>query len=242
MNLRFIRTLVYITCYLIKTAPLRASMKKLYETDPAEASRISNASVAGALKKIMKISGSTVEVEGLDNIPDGACLYVGNHQSYFDVVAVGSIIPGGVGFVAKDSLGKIPGLKAWMDLIHCLLLDRSDAKEGFKILLRGANYLKEGYPMFIFPEGTRSKDGSLLEFKGGSLKIAQKAKCPIVPVAIYGTKEIYEANHSFKITPSHVKVTFCKPIEIAAIPKAEQKLLLDDIKETIETLLVNQEN
>lgn len=240
MNLRFIRTLSYITSYLIRTAPLRASMKKLYETDPKEASRISNESVQGALKKIMQISGSTMEVEGLENIPEGACLYVGNHQSYFDVVAAGSIIPGGVGFVAKDSLAKIPGLKGWMELIHCIALDRSNLKEGIKVLLQGADYLKEGYSMFIFPEGTRSSDGNLLEFKGGSLKIAQKAKCPIVPVAISGTRSIYEDVAGFNIKPSKVKVTFGTPVEISKIPRAEQKLLLDQIKETIETLLVKE--
>lgn len=152
------------------------SFKKLEQTDPQKASRIAQEHVQKVFRHLLKISGVTIEVNGLENIPDEAALFVGNHSSYFDIIVTGAAIPGGVGFVAKDSLGNIPGLSSWMKRIHCLFLDRKDIRKGLQTILEGAEYLKEGYSMCIYPEGTRSTNGELGEFKGGSLKMAQKPK------------------------------------------------------------------
>ena len=118
----------------------------------------------------------------LENIPDEASLFVGNHSSYFDIIVTGATIPGGVGFVAKDSLGKIPGLSSWMKRIHCLFLDRSDVRKGLQTILEGVDYLKEGYSMCIYPEGTRSTTGELGEFKGSDFNnfiIGKSIRMPI---------------------------------------------------------------
>ena len=176
MTFRSICIAVYVFFYLIFTTPMRARLKKLEKTDPQEASRIAQEQVQKVFKHLLKISGVTIEVNGLENIPDEASLFVGNHSSYFDIIVTGATIPGGVGFVAKDSLGKIPGLSSWMKHIHCLFLDRSDVRKGLQTILEGVDYLKEGYSMCIYPEGTRSTTGELGEFKGGSLKMAQRAK------------------------------------------------------------------
>ena len=178
MTFRSICIAVYVFFYLIFTTPMRARLKKLEKTDPQEASRIAQEQVQKVFKHLLKISGVTIEVNGLENIPDEASLFVGNHSSYFDIIVTGATIPGGVGFVAKDSLGKIPGLSSWMKHIHCLFLDRSDVRKGLQTILEGVDYLKEGYSMCIYPEGTRSTTGELGEFKGGSLKMAQRAKAP----------------------------------------------------------------
>ena len=177
MTFRSICIAVYVFFYLIFTTPMRARLKKLEKTDPQEASRIAQEQVQKVFKHLLKISGVTIEVNGLENIPD-------------DIIVTGATIPGGVGFVAKDSLGKIPGLSSWMKRIHCLFLDRSDVRKGLQTILEGVDYLKEGYSMCIYPEGTRSTTGELGEFKGGSLKMAQRAKAPVVPVAITGTRHL----------------------------------------------------
>lgn len=98
-----------------------------------------------------------------------------------------------------------------MKRIHCLFLDRKDIRKGLQTILEGAEYLKEGYSMCIYPEGTRSTNGELGEFKGGSLKMAQKAKAPIVPVAIRGTRDIFENNLGLRVCPSHVTISFGTP-------------------------------
>ena len=241
MTFRSICIAVYVFFYLIFTTPMRARLKKLEKTDPQEASRIAQEQVQKVFKHLLKISGVTIEVNGLENIPDEASLFVGNHSSYFDIIVTGATIPGGVGFVAKDSLGKIPGLSSWMKRIHCLFLDRSDVRKGLQTILEGVDYLKEGYSMCIYPEGTRSTTGELGEFKGGSLIMAQRAKAPVVPVAITGTRDIFENNPGLRVYPSHVTISFGKPFKFSDLPAAEKKFAGEHVKKAIEDMLAAQQ-
>lgn len=237
MNLRAFCILVYVIYYIIVTTPQRRRLREMAETDPAESSRLSHLSVKKAFRMILRIAGVKIEVSGLDNIPDEACLYVGNHNSYFDILVTETVIPSGTGFVSKDSLQKIPGLSSWMNLIHCLFLNRTDVREGLKMILTGADYLKEGYSMFIFPEGTRSRDGHIGEFKGGSLKMAQKADAPIVPVAISGSSKIFEKNEGLRVTPGHVKVSFGTPFKFSDLTKEQKKTISDHTRTAIQVML-----
>ena len=237
MNLRAFCILVYVIYYIIVTTPQRRRLREMAETDPAESSRLSHLAVKKAFRTILRIAGVKIEVSGLDNIPDEACLYVGNHNSYFDILVSETVIPSGTGFVSKDSLQKIPGLSSWMNLIHCLFLNRTDVREGLKMILTGADYLKEGYSMFIFPEGTRSRDGHIGEFKGGSLKMAQKAGAPIVPVAISGSSKIFEKNEGLRVTPGHVKVSFGTPFKFSDLTKEQKKTISDHTRAAIQVML-----
>jgi 1-acyl-sn-glycerol-3-phosphate acyltransferase len=79
-----------------------------------------------------------------------------------------------------------------------LFLDRKDTKQGLKIILKAIDYVKEGISIFVFPEGTRSKDGKMIPFKAGAFKISTKTGCPIIPVVLSGTADIFE-NHLPKI-------------------------------------------
>ncbi len=240
MNFRSICILFYLIFYFIITFPARLRLKRLERTNPQEASRIAQEYVQKAFRQILKICGVTVTVSGLENIPEEAALFVGNHSSYFDIIVTGSTVPGGTGFVAKDSLANIPGLSSWMRRIHCLFLDRKDIRKGLKTILRGADYLKEGYSMCIYPEGTRSTDGKLGEFKGGSLKMAQKSKAPIVPVALTGTRDIFENNQGLRILPARVAISFGTPFRISDLPKEEKKFAAEHTKKAIEAMLAEQ--
>ena len=101
-----------------------------------------------------------------------------------------------------------------MRALHCLFLDRKDIKEGLKTILTAIEKVKSGISIFIFPEGTRSKEDSDLEmlpFHEGSFKIATKTKCPIVPVALSNTSQILEAHFPI-VKPTHVVIEYCDPI------------------------------
>ena len=250
MTIRSFRVLFYLVYFLISTIPERRRLHRLYGTDPKEASKLANESVQNAFRNILKRAGVELEVEGLENIPDEPCLFVGNHCGFFDIVSTHAAIPGGVGFVAKDSLGKIPFLADWMNLIHCLFLNRTDIKEGLKTILQGVDYIKEGYPMFIFPEGTRHPEGEPGEFKGGSLKMAQRAKAPVVPVAVSGSRAIFEDNKGLQIKPGTIRITFGKPFTFNDLSKEEkkfaaehtQKLILDMLKEQKDREIIHTES
>ena len=132
MTRRSLAIVNFVSGYLVRSGPTRRKIRKLYETDPKEAHRLANLEVRRALQRILDISGARVHAKGLENIPEGACLYVANHCSYFDIIITDTLIPSGVGYVAKDNLKKVPGIADWMELIHCLFLNRTDIKQRLK--------------------------------------------------------------------------------------------------------------
>lgn len=182
--------------------------------------------VKGMFKIILFIAGAKVIVKGRENIPkDEAVLYIGNHRSFFDIVVGYSIIPPRCGFVSKKELKKIFPLRVWMEFMKCLFLDRSSIEAAINMINCGVDRIKNGISMFIFPEGTRGKsDDDMHDFKEGSLKIAKKAKCKIVPIAFNNTSAIFE-DQLPKIRKATVCIEFGKPIDIEELSKEDKKSL-----------------
>lgn len=182
--------------------------------------------VQWAFGVVLWISGAKVTVIGKERIPKEATLFVGNHRSFFDIVILYVQCEGLTGFVAKDMLNKIPSLRVWMRYLYCLFLKRDDMREGMKIILQAIEYIKQGVSICIFPEGTRNKGEELtvLPFKEGSFKIATKTGCPIVPVAINNSAEIFE-NHLPRLRKTHVILEYGEPIYPKDLDKDAQKHL-----------------
>lgn len=180
--------------------------------------------VQWGFRVILKIAGTKITVIGEENILDEPTLYVGNHRSYFDILLMYVQCKGLTGFVAKDSMDKFPSLRIWMRFVYCLFLNRKDPREGMKTILQAIEYVKQGISICIFPEGTRN-DGeelSMLPFKEGAFKIATKTGCPIVPVSINNSAEIFE-NHFPKLKKTHVILEYGKPIYPKELSKEELK-------------------
>ena len=113
------------------------------------------------------------------------------------------------------------------DLVNCLFLNRQDIKQGLKTIIKGIDQVKSGVSVWICPEGGRNMNPDVTnvkEFKEGSLKIAEKGKVPVVPVAIYGTYEIWE-EHLPYMRKSKVIIEYGKPIVIDELSDAEKKKL-----------------
>lgn len=182
-------------------------------------------------RNTLKITGTTVEIHGEENIIDGPCLLVANHQSYMDIPVIVSIAKSHLGFVAKKELEKVPLFGIWIKRTRSLFLDRENTREAVKTIVQGVNFLKEGHSLCIFPEGTRNKGNDVGAFKKGSLKLALKSGVPIVPVTINGTYKILEENNRLK--KAHVIITVDKPIYTNEMTKEEQNNLGDKIRDTI---------
>lgn len=184
--------------------------------------------VQGAFRCILFISGVKVDVIGEENVPkDQPVLYVANHRSYFDIIMTYARCPDLTGYVSKDSLDKVPFLRLWMHRLHCLFLDRKDIKKGLQMVLDGIDKIKHGISICIFPEGTRGSDPDqtkLAPFKEGSMKMAEKTGCPIIPIAISNSSQIWE-DHFPKIRPTHVTIEYGAPIDPKAVPKEDRKAL-----------------
>lgn len=181
--------------------------------------------IQGVFKVILFLSGVRLTIKGRENIlKDEAALYVGNHRGFFDTIVSYSLMPDITGFIAKKEMGKVPFVRIWMRFLHCLFLDRSNPREGLTTILKGIEELKNGVSIVIFPEGTRNKGEGLMQFHGGSFKLADRSNCKIVPMAINNSDNVLE-NHFPAIKSTKMIIEFCKPIDVAAMDKEQRKTL-----------------
>ena len=189
--------------------------------------------VNGWASHVLNYVGAKINVIGKENVPEGTCLYVANHQGFFDIPIIISSLDNSVGFIAKKELLKLKVLTYWMSQMHCIFMDRSNVRESIKAINEGIENLKNGYSMVIFPEGTRSKGPKVGEFKKGSLKLALKSGVPIVPIAIDGSYKLREGNEKSRIKSGEVKVTICKPIYTENLSKEELTNLAEIVRDII---------
>lgn len=242
---RLILIVMMVVLFLVFSIPVLLIGKERQKKDPVKQDRQSLAIVKCVFRAIIKVAGIHITVKGLENIPkDQAVLYVGNHRSYFDIVIGYTLVPDRTGFVAKKEMEKIPLLSSWMGLVNCLFLDRKNIKEGLKTILTGIEKVKSGISIWIFPEGTRNRNENYLEllpFKEGSLKIAEKSGCPVVPVAITGTAEVLEKHFPW-ITPSDVTIEFGEPFIIKKLEPEQRKFVGAYTQQKIQEMLVHEKN
>ena len=212
--IRFILVATFVILFLILSIPLLLIEWIIGKFNMDLKDRSSQKIVNWAFRVCLFLAGTSVTVIGQEKVPtDRAVLYVGNHRSYFDILTGYVTVPTLVGFVAKKEMEKVPLLSTWMRFVYCLFLDRENPKEGLKTILQAIDYVKKGISICIFPEGTRNKGEELtmLPFKEGAFKIATKTGCPIVPISMNNTAEIFE-NHFPKIKKTHVVLEYGTPI------------------------------
>ncbi len=182
----------------------------------------------------IKVVGMDVHVQGKENIPEGTCVFMGNHQSLLDIPVLRNSAGRNVDFVAKKELLKVPVIGYWILHMNSVALDRDNPREGIIAINKAVENVKDGYTYAIFPEGTRSKDGKVHEFKRGSGKVATKPKVPIVPFYIKGTSACFEDNK--KVTPGKVYIVFGEPIETENLTKDEEKNITNIVYEKVISL------
>lgn len=225
---KYIHYGLYMLCLRIKGIKL-FWIRKIKGTEAAD-KYVEKVALAWS-KFTVDIIGINLIVEGEENIPDEPCVFIGNHTSILDIPILMHTAKRTVGLIGKKELIKIPILGYWMKQNHCIPLDRENPRAAIKVINQGIEYVKSGYNMGIFPEGTRNKEGKVGDFKKGSLKLATKAKVKIVPVAIDRASRCFEDERSFK--PADVRVVYCKPIDTAKLSKEEEKELTEVVREEI---------
>ena len=222
--IRIIIGVLFLVTYLLLSYLVFPVLWVLEKVNKKKKDYVSLRIVQWGFRQILKIAGTDITVIGKENIPDEAVLFVGNHRSYFDILLVYVQCQRLTGFVAKNAIEKVPSLRVWMRYLYCLFLNREDAREGLKTILTAIEYVKKGVSICIFPEGTRNngEELSMLPFKEGSFKIATKTGCPIVPISINNSAEIFE-NHFPALKKTHVVLEFGKPIYPKQLEKEELK-------------------
>lgn len=161
---------------------------------------------------LMKMAFISFEIEGKENYdPNKTYLLTPNHQSSFDIFACFSVFQKSFAFVSKDTYGKVPLIGFGMSLANYIFVKRGTVG-AVKSIDDMEDRLRNGTSIVIYPEGTRSITGDIKKPKRGILTIADR--CPdiaVLPVVIYGTKDIMKAR-SVKINPfKKITVRFLKP-------------------------------
>ena len=232
----FLYFILYFICLTPQLLSIRR-MEKRGESEKARAAR--NKAVTRWASRLMRLAGVSAEVAGKENLPHGPAVFVSNHQGNFDIPLLLTSLDEPHGFIAKIETLKLPLVRDWMKLLHCVFLDRKDARSAVASLNSGIHTLKEGHSIIIFPEGTRSRGSDMGEFKQGAFTIAGKAGVPVIPLRIDGTYRAMEANHMW-IKPAKVHLTILPAIETADKSKAELKTLGEEVRLQIENASVEK--
>ncbi|MBP3610308.1 MAG: 1-acyl-sn-glycerol-3-phosphate acyltransferase [Lachnospiraceae bacterium] len=162
-------------------------------------------------KTAVKSGNVNLKVYGEENIPkeNGFMIY-SNHQGMFDILAIPATCEQPLAAVLKKELKDIPFLKQVIACTKSFPMDREDVRQSMEVITATAEEVKKGRNYLIFPEGTRSKNGNqMIEFHAGSFKIATKAKCPIVPVALIDCYKVFDEKGS---KPVSMQIHYLKPI------------------------------
>jgi 1-acyl-sn-glycerol-3-phosphate acyltransferase len=150
----------YLWWYLLK--PKFKLIKLNRQGKIAERNALTHVIAREWAQSALKMNGSTILVSGIDNVPKtGGVLFVANHQSNFDIPIFIGHIPRDKGFIAKLELAKVPYFRRYMSYIGCVFIDRNDPRQSLTAMNEAAQSLKAGHSLVIFPEGTRSADGTV---------------------------------------------------------------------------------
>ena len=166
---------------------------------------------------ILKTTGVTVRVIGLERLdPSRSYVFASNHQSIYDIPILFAALPFQLRIIAKASLGTIPFMGWHLQRTGHVLVDRS--KPGAGVVKKMARLVEAGHSLIVFPEGTRSTDGTVGRFKGGSFLIALGAGLPVVPISVQGSRHVMFRGR-LMVCPGTVTVTVHEPIETAGVPR-----------------------
>ena len=233
---RTIAMFLYLFGYMIvHYGTLRRGERALAAGDTETVEQLVDRHIPRWSRGILKVTGVTLTVEGLENIPkEGPCVFVGNHRSYYDIPLLLASLDKPHGILAKEELEKIPLLNRWMKLLGCVFVQRDDLRASVRALNDATAIVESGRSFVIFPEGTRYKgeEGGAGEFKNGAFRIAVKTGAPVVPVAITGARALFEAGGN-RCHPGRVHICILPPIRTAGMNKAEQKQLPEAVRQTI---------
>lgn len=233
------RTIAILLLYLIisiLSIPLYLIEAVLRLINKRAAARVALFMVRIVFRLVMFLSGCKKTVLGRENIPtDVPVMYAANHRSFYDIILAYATVPNQTAFISKIEIKKMPCVAQWMYFLNCLFMDRDDIKQNLNVILEAISLVKDGYSIYIAPEGTRNATDTLLEFKEGSMKIATKAKCPIIPVCLCNTENIFE-NRLPWIKGGKILIEYGKPIYPDEQDKETKKHLGAYVREQIDQM------
>lgn len=189
-------------------------------------------------KILTTLSLVRVKIHGTQNIdPNGSYIFVANHQSIYDIPLVYGWLDNNFKWIMKKELRRLPFIGKTCALIGHIFIDRSNPMRAKQSLEIAKQKLKQGNSsIFLFPEGTRTRNGQLLHFKRGAFTIARDLHLPIVPVTIIGAYDALPKGLHY-ITPGTIQMIIHQPIDTTKLNDENLNDLIKQVKNTIQTNL-----
>jgi 1-acyl-sn-glycerol-3-phosphate acyltransferase len=184
-------------------------------------------------RMIARTVGARVRVHGAEHIRPGASyVFLSTHQSYMDIPVMLGYIPAQLRIAAKREVFQIPFLGWHMRRAGHISINRSSTTEAVASLRSAADQIGEGVSAFLYPEGTRSRDGSLQPFKKGGFKLAMQARLPIIPVTIVGTRQLLPRD-SIIFRPGPVDMYLDAPLPTGGLSDEDLPELMQSVRDSM---------
>ncbi|REG22987.1 1-acyl-sn-glycerol-3-phosphate acyltransferase [Archangium gephyra] len=182
---------------------------------------------------LIATGGAKVVVTGQENVdPNRPTIYVSNHQSTLDIPIHFVTVPVNFRYVAKHQLKYVPLIGWYLWFAGHIFVNRGRREKAIASLDAAAQKIRGGTSVFLYPEGTRSDDGSVLPFKKGPFALALKSRVPVVPITIEGSGSVMPKN-SWNIKPGPVYVKIGKPIDTTGFDEDDREGLARAVRNVI---------
>lgn len=239
--IRFILAVISLLLFLIFCVVLAPIEWVIGKISPKAQEHSRFAIIQCYVKILLFICGVKVTVIGRERIPkDTALLFTPNHRGMFDILTTLAYAPTMPAYISKKEWKKIPLLSWWINWMHGFYLDRENIRDGLKVILAAIDTVKGGQSVIVFPEGTRNRgedERELLPFHEGTFKIATKSGCPIIPVALNHTSEVFEDQFP-KVRATRVILEYGEPIRTDEMTREEQKFLGKHVQEIVQNMVI----
>jgi 1-acyl-sn-glycerol-3-phosphate acyltransferase len=230
-------TLRVLLAAIVATFRWGWSIKWAVRGNPPEMPQVCRAAPGGWSSAFLKAGRVRVVVEGAEHLAPGRpAVLVANHESWFDVFALATHLPGDNRFVGKKELTKVPIFGfAWQACGH-IAIDRTDRGSAIRSLDEaGRRVVEEGARVILFPEGTRSRTERMLPFKKGAFMLSLKLGIPVVPIGISGSRDVM-APGSWRIRPGTIRIRIGEPIPVAGQGPQDRDALMRRTRAAVEAL------
>jgi len=209
--MNYLRSALYLLLLTVVVIPWSFVVLAAYVTPVATRYRLCTMWTRFAILAAQRVCGITWRVEGWDNLPDAPSILLPKHQSSWETFWLPSFLPHKLTFVYKRELHLVPFFGWAMASLHMINIDRSRGQDAFEqVVTQGAEHLRDGWWIVIFPEGTRTAPGSTRRYKTGGARLAVRTGTPVVPIAV-NSGEVWPRRAFLKV-PGEVTISIGPPI------------------------------